>query len=41
MLLARDTRRWLLPSFPLTQQGRAQTLRGQPTSLPLDSLQKH
>ena len=41
MLLARDTRGWLLPSFPLTQQGRAQTLRGQPTSLPLDSLQKH
>jgi glucose-6-phosphate 1-dehydrogenase len=40
MLLARDARRWLLPSFPLTQQGQAQTLYGQPTSLPLDSLHK-
>ena len=40
MLLARDARRWLLPSFPLTQQGRAQTLYGQPIALPLDSLHK-
>jgi glucose-6-phosphate 1-dehydrogenase len=31
-LLARDARRWLLPSFPVTQQSGSQALHGQPTA---------
>ena len=38
MLLARDARRWLLPSFPVAQPSGVQTNHGQPRLLPLDGL---
>ena len=38
MLLARDARRWLLPSFSIPQQGGLQTHPGLPMSLVLDGL---